>query len=633
MFRNMRSPRLARTAASGVAAIALAAGIAACSSSGAPPGSSSSSSSSSSSAAKQAGGDATIALPPDVGLNWIFPFVPIADASEYNTLGFEELMYRPLYYFGNNGDSLNVNYPLSTADAPVYSNGGKTVTITMKGWKWSNGETVDAQDVVFFLNMLEAEKANYYGYAPGLLPDNVSSYKATGTDTLVMNLKSKVSSIWFTYNQLAEITPFPESWDVTSLSGKPGSGGCTTDTAADGWAKCKAVYNFLNAQAKDSSTFVSSPIWSVVDGPFKLTQYNASGDVSFVPNASYSGSPKPSISELTYKYYTSDSTEYTALRTGQLDVGYIPVQDLPQKPVSQVLPSTNPLGSSYTLQAAYNDGIFYFQPNENNPTVGPLFKQLYIRQAMQEVMDQNGISAAVYRGYAYPTPGGVPPQPPSQWVPAIERENGGQGPYPFDPAKAKALLASHGWTDQAGTDVCTKPGSAADECGAGIAAGTKLAFTIQYPTGTAAVTQEMDVYKSDAAQAGMDVTVLGQSFNTILGEDTACSGAKCTWQVDGSGGWVFNGPGFEPTGEPLFQTGAGANVGGYSDPTMDSLINATHTSSSLSVFDQYATYVAQQVPFIWTPNEYTVQAVASNLKGVTFNPLFAFLPEYWYFTK
>ena len=71
------------------------------------------------------------------------------------------------------------------------------------------------------------------------------------------------------------------------------------------------------------------------------------------------------------------------------------------------------------------------------------------------------------------------------------------------------------------------------------------------------------------------------------------------------GGWNFNGPGFEPTGEPLFATGAASNSGSYSDPTMDKLINATHTSSSLSAFDQYATYTAQQLPFIWTPNAYT----------------------------
>jgi peptide/nickel transport system substrate-binding protein len=62
-------------------------------------------------------------------------------------------MYRPLYMFGNNGSSLAVNYSLSLANAPVYSNGGKTVVINMKGWKWSNGETVDAADVMFWLNM------------------------------------------------------------------------------------------------------------------------------------------------------------------------------------------------------------------------------------------------------------------------------------------------------------------------------------------------------------------------------------------------------------------------------------------------------------------------------------------------
>ncbi len=37
----------------------------------------------------------------------------------------------------------------------------------MKGWKWSNGEAVDASDVVFWLNMMKAEPGNYYGYVAG----------------------------------------------------------------------------------------------------------------------------------------------------------------------------------------------------------------------------------------------------------------------------------------------------------------------------------------------------------------------------------------------------------------------------------------------------------------------------------
>jgi peptide/nickel transport system substrate-binding protein len=635
MFRNRRRSRLARVAVAGAAAL-LAVGIAACSSSSSSPSSSTSTSASaaaSSTAPAVAGGTANVALPAGVTLNWIWPFIPLTSANEYNTEGFEELMYRPLYEFGGNNNSVTVNYPLSTANAPVYSSGGKTVTISMKGWKWSNGETVDASDVVFWLNMMEAEKANYYGYTPGLLPDNVVSYSATGPDTVVLHLKSAVSSIWFTYNQLAEITPMPMAWDVTSASAKAASGGCTTDSAKDKWAKCTAVFNYLTAQAKIVKSYATNPLWAVVDGPFKLTSFStaSAGPVtSFAPNADYSGSPKSPLTTLTYYAYTDDTTEYTALKTGQLDVGYIPSADLPQKSGTGVLPSVNPLGSAFNLQPAYQYGIYYMVINFNNPTIGPAFKQLYVRQALQEVVDQPGIDKAVYRGYAYPTSGGVPTQPVSPFVPAVQNTNGGQGPYAFNVSAAKTLLTSHGWSEVGGVMTCTD----ATKCGTGVTAGTKLSLTMDYATGVAAFQQEVSVYKSDAASAGIQINLVPQSFNTIIGETTPCTpGPKCTWDILNFGGWNFNGPGFEPTGEPLFETGASSNPGSYSDTNEDKLINETHTSSSIAVFDQYATYTAQQLPFIWLPNAYAVQAVSSKLANVAFNPLFTFLPEYWSFTK
>ena len=627
MFRNRRRSRLTRFAVAGAAAV-LAVGIAACSSSGSS--SSSPSASSSPSGTKVAGGTARVALPAGVTPNYIFPYVPAADANEYNTLQFQELLYRPLYYFGGENNSVAVNYPLSLADQPTYSADGKTVTITMKGWKWSNGETVSAQDVVFWINMMKAEPANYYGYVPGLFPDNVASYSATSPTTVVLNLKSAVSSIWFTYNQLAEITPMPEAWDVTSAGAAPGSGGCTTDSAADKWAKCVAVYNFLSGQAKNANSYASSPVWGVVDGPWKLSAFNTDGHVTFVPNTAYSGSPKPSLSSVQFVPFTDDTTEYTAVKTGQLDVGYIPSQDLPQKPTSQVLPSTNPLGSGFALQPNYADGIQYYLINFNNPTVGAVFKQLYVRQALQELVDQNGMITAVDRGYGYPTSGAVPNEPPSQWIPSIQNSNNGEGPYPFSVTSAKALLTSHGWSEVGGVMTCQTPA----KCGAGVTQGEKLSLTMDYATGIQSFQQEVAVLKSDAAQAGITINIVPQSFNTIIGETTPCQpGPKCTWDILNFGGWNYNGPGFEPTGEPLFATGAGSNPGSYSDPTMDKLIQETHTSNSLSVFQQYATYTAQQIPFIWMPNAYAVQAVGSKLGGVAFNPLADFLPEYWYFTK
>jgi peptide/nickel transport system substrate-binding protein len=150
MFRRRRKLRLA-----GVAAVAASALIAAaCSSSG------SSNSSGGTAGTKVTGGTARIGLQAGITYSYIFPFYPITYAGVYNDNQFQWLMYRPLYMFGaNNPTNVTINYPLSTADPPVYSNGGKTVAVTMKGWKWSDGSTVDAKSLIFFVNMAEAEKA------------------------------------------------------------------------------------------------------------------------------------------------------------------------------------------------------------------------------------------------------------------------------------------------------------------------------------------------------------------------------------------------------------------------------------------------------------------------------------------
>jgi peptide/nickel transport system substrate-binding protein len=615
-------------------------GIAACSSSSISASGSNSSASApaSATAAPVPGGTLRAALPPGVTPSYIWPYTPLTNANEYNTASFQALMYRPLYMFGNNGSSVAVNYPLSPANAPVYTSGGKTVTITMKGWKWSNGETVNASDVIFWLNMMRAEPDNYYGYVPGLLPDNLASYSATAPNRIVLNLKSPVSSIWFTYNQLAEITPMPAAWDVTSAGAKAGSGGCATDTAADKFAKCKAVYAFVSAQARNALGYASSPIWGVVDGPWKLSWFStaAAGPVtSFVPNTAYSGSPRPQLAKLTYYAYTDDKTEYTALKTGGLDLGYIPPQDLAPVSGGQLLPPANPLGSAFTLVPSYAFSIEFFMINFNNPTLGPAYRQLYVRQALQELVDQEGMIKSVARGYGYPTSGGVPTQPKNQWVPQIQNDNGGQGPYAFSVANATNLLTSHGWRNVGGVMTCQSPGGGPNQCGAGVAAGTRLSMTMDYTAGVAYFQQEVAIVKSDMRQAGIQLNLVAQSFGTIISESGPCkpTQASCKWDILDSGGWTFNGPGFEPTGEPLFATGASSNSGSYSDPQMDRLINQTHTSDSLTTFQQYATYVANQLPVIWMANGYAVRAISSKLANVASNPLATTLPEYWYFTK
>jgi peptide/nickel transport system substrate-binding protein len=576
--------------------------------------------------------DAVVTLPNinGAGANCIFQF---AGGSCYSVTNYEDFMYlmtRPLYMFGGNNTSIAVNYAESPADAPIYSDGGKTVVINLKGWSWSNGEKVDAKDLIFDLNLLEAEKANYAGYTPGLLPDNMTSYSATGPDQVTLHLKQAYSSLWFTYNQLAILTPFPQAQDVSKAGAPAGSGGCTTDSAADGWAKCKAVYTFLTAQNKDTSTYATNPLWQVVDGPWKLTSYNVDGNYTFVPNPKYSGPGKPSISELKFQTYTSDTAIYTALRTGSLSTGGIPTTDLGPAVGKTFLPAVNPLKSEgYSLETAYEFATGYAYENFNNPTLGPVFKQLYFRQALQYLDDQKGMSTSIGRGYAYPTTSGVPVEPTSQWVTPTMTENDGQGPYPYNPTKAKALLAAHGWKVTGGVLTCESAGTGASDCGAGIKAGTQAKFSMAYTSGISTQEDDVDILKSDLAAAGIQLTPQGETFDSLLADTVPCKGAKCTWTFLYLGGWEFNGPGFEPTGEPLYQSGAPNNSGGYSNAEMDTLINETHTSSSLSVFDQYANYSAEQLPSLWMPWQTGVVAISSGLHNVGQNPLGMFYPEYW----
>ena len=141
------------------------------------------------------------------------------------------------------------------------------------------------------------------------------------------------------------------------------------------------------------------------------------------------------------------------------------------------------------------------------------------------------------------------------------------------------------------------------------------------------------MYKSDASKAGVIINLDGVTFNTVIGIATPCSkGPSCTWDASTVGGWVY-GPDYEPTGEEIFGTGAGANKGSYSNAEMNKLIAETNTSSSLAIYHTFATYAAEQLPSIYLPDYPLVFAVSKDLHGVVFNPLQTLMPEYWYLTK
>jgi peptide/nickel transport system substrate-binding protein len=250
-----------------------------------------------------------------------------------------------------------------------------------------------------------------------------------------------------------------------------------------------------------------------------------------------------------------------------------------------------------------------------------------VRQAIQLLVDQPLYNEKIYKGYAVPTYGPVPTEPANNFVSSTVKDN----PYPYSPAKAIALLKAHGWkVVPGGTTTCASPGTGSTQCGAGIPAGTPLSFQLQYASGTNAITELMTAEKASWATAGIQMTLSQASFNTVIGNATPCP-SGCSWQLENwGGGWIFS-PDYYPSGEDIFQTGAGSNSGNYSDATNDANIKATNVTQT--PLTAYENYLAKQLPVIFQPNVASqLTEIQKGLSGVTpQNPLLALTPENWRF--
>lgn len=588
----------------------------------------------------------TWAEPPQSTPNYILPFYGGAVDTIMNLYDFQSLMFRPLYFFGGKTLTEKLNQTLSIADPPVYSNHDSQVTIKLKDYRWSDGTKLDDSDLLFWFNMLHAEKTNYGNFVPGGLsiPTTIKSITVKTPSTAVFTLTRSVNPNWFTNDQLWEPVPMPLAWTKTSTSASGGSGGCAAAPFGTADAKCAAVWKYLSEQAgvnptKPTATndalptYATNPLWQVVDGPLHLTSFTPTGNVTMAPNQQYSGPNKPTFKKFVEEPFTTSQAEYNALVTGAIDVGYLPADDV-TAPTSTPLKGgkNNPrVASTFTLIPLNGFRISFIPYNYKSTgdggEAGRIFSQLYFRQAMQRLIDQPLYVKHLAKGYAAVGYGPVPIVPPNQYTSKLEKKN----PYPYSPSAAIHLLKSHGWkVVHSGTDTCVKPGSGSHDCGKGIKKGTKLTLDVVYAGGTPELKTVMSAEKSAWATAGINVSLKSESVDSVLGTATPCK-KGCSWELANWGnGYVNTG---YPTEPVLFSTGAYTNFGSYSSPTADRLIKQTQLSNVK--LTRYENYLAKQLPVMWQPNFPTsLTEIHNGLKGVTpQDPIGTITPANWHWSS
>jgi peptide/nickel transport system substrate-binding protein len=559
------------------------------------------------------GGELTFAEQPGSPPTYIFPLYDGANSGNNNIVYLQPLMWRPLYWFGHpDSSAATINYPYSMAAPPVFSDGGKTITMKLKHWNWSNGTPVTARDLTFWMHLLLVEKNNYAGYVPGGFLDHVASVSAPSKYTFVMKLNVAYNPTYLLYNGLALLSPIPQQvWDKESASGKVGN---YDDTPAG----AKKVYAYLNKASLSLSTWDTNPIWQVVDGPWHLKPNNGfqtTGQTTFVANTKYSGPDKPHLKTFEELPFTSAAAEFNALQAGTVDYGYVPTTDI------GAIGGLKSQG--ITIDPWYEWGITFIGINFANPKYAPLENQLYIRQAMQHLIDQPTYIKDVLKGYGQPTYGPVPTFPKTSFLnPAANTD-----PWPYSVTAARQLLTSHGWSiPKSGAAKCTKPGSGAGECGPGIASGASLTMPLMFATGFPAVQSEIQATQSAFRQAGIDVTLQESPENTVLsaaydciGKTTkTCPASSTALSIISSPVYTYV-PIYYPDGDSLFGCGGATNGGDYCNKTVDAGIKSiiTNTSNSLQPLYKYQLFLAKQVPVLWFPNSaYQISAISKKVGGV-----------------
>ncbi len=612
--------------------------------------------------------------------DFIFPIQGRAVFSTTNYQDFDYLMYRPLYWFsGSPAPSLNEQ--LSPAYPPVFSNHDKTVTIKMKMWKWSDGETVNAEDVAFWLNLVKIEgpQGRFAPYLQTGIPSDLADVKIISPSVLQLTLDSPVNPSVFTDDDLSQIIPLPLAWDVYDQNGQPGQGGCAPaaftsvilnaqnqpDSAS---AKaCESVYEFLAQQSGYEPianhykpfaylSFASDPLWQVVDGPWRLASMDSSGEAVFEPNNAYSGPIKPKVAEFIEVPFSSYTDEAVALALGQLSIGYL---TLPEPPSSSgtssggatettvTVPVTSSSGqtlenlsntemsaltkSFYRQIVYYGDNVNFAVYNfyRNSSLSGKLLRLPYIRKALQYLVDQPLIIKKIYDGFA---------EPDYSLVPGYNLAPVSQKPSGLTKTKTTSSQAVSGislinpypYDPKKAVAILKANGwkinrggidtcVARAGCGTSITQGTQLQLEISYLSGDATLADELNMEVGSFALAGVEMGLVPVSSGQINSDFSACvlQSTSCNFEIEDFGGWNF-GLSYAPTGQSLLNSGSSSDVSNFVSPLYESLLSRLLSTYSGTVAAEYEKFLEFNLPVLYQPTPaQALIQVRKNLDGFT----------------
>ena len=275
------------------------------------------------------------------------------------------------------------------------------------GVRFAGGEAFEADDVVFSIQRALAPTSNY-----GIFVDTVASVEAR--DRLVVDVITRVPDPVIP-DKLTRVMIMDRGWSEANRV-----------TAPQNFAQREETYTARNANGT---------------GPFVIRSREQESRTVMVRNPNWWGwqngsAARGNVTEYHHITLTSDATRVAALLSGEVDfVHVVPVQDVARIQRDQRL---------RVLEGQENRTVWIGMRQDTDELQGSdlrgrnPFRDLRVRQAVAHAMDLDALRRTTLRGQGVPT-GSMWTEFVNGWARETDRRT------PFDPARARALLAEAGY--------------------------------------------------------------------------------------------------------------------------------------------------------------------------------------------
>ncbi|MGC8621827.1 MAG: ABC transporter substrate-binding protein, partial [Caldisphaera sp.] len=438
------------------------------------------------------------------------------------------LVYPEMVMIGPN----NTLEPYLATSWNINPSNGTAIFYLNQNAKWSDGVSINSTDVVYTYNCYLKPWDLFHAYFASL-----KSVTALGPYTVMFNF----TGISFVYTDLnMAIVPY-HIWKNLNAS---------------------SYFGF-----SANTTFVGG-------GPFLLSGYTPGQSVVLIKNPNF-WDPKytPHVDKLILEIFSSQSTQYAALTSGQIDAS-----DITPTELSSAM--SNPNLKVMLSQSASNYFITFNQ--NSNGTGNPALRDIHVREALEYALNISYLIKLGFLGHATPIASLVPVQNPF-YSPYLK-------PWPYNVSLANQILDKYGY--KYGPNGIRESPS-----------GVPLEFTLLVVSSSAhAIDQVLaPVMAKNWSQIGIKVNVKVYDEATILSEMRHYNYDMTLWAYTGVLSW--------PTLLRIFLSiyQGISNYPGYNNRTYDQTYFQMMSSMTLTQAKKYAyelqnlTYYNSTVDFLYSP--------------------------------